>query len=115
MNLAFAGLGFAATPIMPVAFEAAVEVGFPAGEGTLAGLCMSGGQVLGIVQTELVSQLLQSGYPRTAWAVSGGLFVAALFAMALFQPKKSPWQNAEDSDASSSCWASPLLAPADAL
>ena len=46
--LAFAGLGFSATPLMPISFEAAVVVGHPTGEGTLAGLCMSGGQILGI-------------------------------------------------------------------
>eukprot|EP00928_Gymnodinium_smaydae_P072755 TRINITY_DN56051_c0_g1_i1.p1 TRINITY_DN56051_c0_g1~~TRINITY_DN56051_c0_g1_i1.p1 ORF type:complete len:955 (-),score=189.30 TRINITY_DN56051_c0_g1_i1:43-2907(-) len=85
MNLAFAGLGFAATPIMPVSFEAAVEVGHPTGEGTLAGLCMSGGQVLGIAQTLVVSRLVQAGNPKAAWLITGALFVAALLALIPFR------------------------------
>ena len=47
LALAFGGLGFSAIPLMPISFEAAVMVS-QAGEGTLAGLCMSGGQLLGI-------------------------------------------------------------------
>ena len=47
LALAFGGLGFSAMPLMPISFEAAIMVS-QAGEGTLAGLCMSGGQILGI-------------------------------------------------------------------
>lgn len=86
--VAFAGLGFSATPLMPISFEAAVVVGHPTGEGTLAGLCMSGGQVLGITQTLLIGELLQRNRATTAWMLSGGLFVVALLAVCLFNPKK---------------------------
>lgn len=82
---AFAGLGWGATPVMPVSFEAAVEVGYPAGEGTLAGLCMSGGQALGVVLTAVVSALVQSGQPVAAWAISLLLFVIGLCAVLMFE------------------------------
>ena len=69
--VSFAGLGFSATPLMPISFEAAVAVGHPTGEGTLAGLCMSGGQVLGISQTLIIGELLQNEMATTAWILSG--------------------------------------------
>mmetsp|Transcript_11585 Transcript_11585/g.21984 ORF Transcript_11585/g.21984 Transcript_11585/m.21984 type:complete len:94 (-) Transcript_11585:26-307(-) len=72
---------------MPISFEAAVVVGQPAGEGTLAGLCMSGGQVLGIGLTLLLGVLLEHGSPKAAWLLSGSLFILALLAVSLFRPK----------------------------
>ena len=94
---AFAGLGFAATPLMPISFEAAVAVGHPTGEGTLAGLCMSGGQVLGIAQTLIIGELLQGQRPATAWMLSGGLFLIALVAVLLFQPKPHSFRESCES------------------
>ncbi|CAE7526049.1 FLVCR1, partial [Symbiodinium necroappetens] len=82
LALAFGGLGFSAIPLMPISFEAAVMVS-QAGEGTLAGLCMSGGQILGIGQTLILGQLLQSGQPRVAWILLGGLFLVALLAVSV--------------------------------
>ena len=95
--LAFAGLGFSATPLMPISFEAAVSVGHPTGEGTLAGLCMSGGQVLGISQTLIIGELLKNNRARTAWMLSGGLFVVALLAVSLFNPKKDAFTLPDES------------------
>jgi len=88
LALAFGGLGFSAMPLMPISFEAAIMVS-QAGEGTLAGLCMSGGQILGIGQTLILGQLLQSGHPKIAWIISGGLFCVALLAVSLFAPKSN--------------------------
>ena len=95
--VAFAGLGFSATPLMPISFEAAVSVGHPTGEGTLAGLCMSGGQVLGISQTLIIGELLQNNRATTAWMLSGGLFVIALLAVSLFNPKKDAFTLPDES------------------
>eukprot|EP00438_Fugacium_kawagutii_P023538 Skav200893 [mRNA] locus=scaffold1581:112671:113642:+ [translate_table: standard] len=101
--VAFAGLGFSATPLMPISFEAAVVVGHPTGEGTLAGLCMSGGQVLGISQTLLIGELLQRDRALVAWMLSGGLFVVALLAVCVFNPKKEAFSLRDELMSDSSC------------
>ncbi|CAK9108038.1 unnamed protein product [Durusdinium trenchii] len=98
--VAFAGLGFSATPLMPISFEAAVAVGHPTGEGTLAGLCMSGGQVLGITQTLIIGELLQRKEATTAWILSGGLFLVALVAVLLFQPKQEAFNQQDECESS---------------
>eukprot|EP00439_Symbiodinium_sp_Y106_P078055 s1237_g16.t2 len=103
LALAFGGLGFSAIPLMPISFEAAVMVS-QAGEGTLAGLCMSGGQLLGIGQTLILGQLLQTGHPRLAWILLGALFFVALLAVSLFAPKGKSFDSPirEESNAEAS-------------
>lgn len=86
VNIAFAGLGFGAVPVMPVAFEAAVRVaGRSTGEGTLAGLCMSGGNLLGLALTLLVGELLKRGLGVVAWLTALVLFLVAVLAMLPFK------------------------------
>jgi len=67
--------GMTMTPVMPVAFEASVELMYPdAGEAVLSGLCMLGGQVVGLPLTLGLSVLVNAGRARIALiAVASGL------------------------------------------
>merc|ERR1711972_1028916 len=61
-------LGFFMTPVMPIAFETSVELMFPAvGEAVVSGLCMTGGQVIGIIMTIVLQSLCDSGHAEVAW------------------------------------------------
>jgi MFS family permease len=67
-------LGLTMTPVMPVAFEASVELMHPVvGEAVLSGLCMTGGQLVGIASTLVLSALLDAGHARIAWWLCAGL------------------------------------------
>jgi hypothetical protein len=56
MMLACAVLGAALVPVMPISFEAsAALMSPPFGETVLSGLCMAGGQVVGIVTIAIIS------------------------------------------------------------
>lgn len=78
--LSVAVLGFTMTPVMPVAFEASVELMHPAvGEAVLSGLCMVGGQVVGMAMTLVLQALLQAGYPKGAlWVVVVGIAMGSV-------------------------------------
>lgn len=73
-------LGFGATPVMPLAFETSVELMHPAvGEATLSGLCVGGGQVVGMAMTLALQSLCQSGHARIAvWIVGIGVLLGAV-------------------------------------
>eukprot|EP00746_Dinoflagellata_sp_MGD_P045425 gnl/MRDRNA2_/MRDRNA2_21128_c0_seq1.p1 gnl/MRDRNA2_/MRDRNA2_21128_c0~~gnl/MRDRNA2_/MRDRNA2_21128_c0_seq1.p1 ORF type:complete len:358 (+),score=50.90 gnl/MRDRNA2_/MRDRNA2_21128_c0_seq1:125-1075(+) len=79
-------LGMTMTPVMPVAFEASVELMQPVvGEAVLSGLCMAGGQVVGICMTLLLSWLCMHGRPDAAlWAIVFGIFLG-LVAICFFR------------------------------
>eukprot|EP00929_Paragymnodinium_shiwhaense_P064156 TRINITY_DN32100_c0_g1_i1.p1 TRINITY_DN32100_c0_g1~~TRINITY_DN32100_c0_g1_i1.p1 ORF type:complete len:930 (+),score=175.82 TRINITY_DN32100_c0_g1_i1:146-2935(+) len=100
LNLAFAGLGFSAIPVMPLTFEAAVEAAYPTGEGTIAGLCISGANVLGIIQTLIVSHFLETEHPILAWVSLLALWALAVV-VAFFWDEKSQ-RIALESDAMAS-------------
>lgn len=68
-------LGMALTPVMPLSFEASVELMNPAiGEAVLSGLCMTASQVVGIVLTLVLQTLLAHHHPRLViWVLAGGI------------------------------------------
>jgi len=68
-------MGFAMTPVMPVAFETSVELMHPSvGEAVLSGLCVGGGQVIGMAQTLILQALCSAGYKNTAiWIIGVGI------------------------------------------
>jgi len=68
--LASGFFGMTMSPVMPVAFEASVELMCPdVGEAVLSGLCMLGGQVVGLAITLGISALLKAGQAEIALVV----------------------------------------------
>jgi len=47
------GSGLFLIPILPLSFDLACECSFPVGEAVAAGMLMTGGQIVGIIQVKL--------------------------------------------------------------
>jgi len=73
-------LGFTMTPVMPVAFETSVELMHPSvGEAVLSGLCLGGGQIVGMVQTLILQSLCGAGYTTASlWIIGVGITMGSV-------------------------------------
>lgn len=69
--VAVAAFGATMTPVMPISFETSVELMHSSvGEAVLSGLCMTGGQVVGLVATLIFGALCDAGRQGVAlWLV----------------------------------------------
>lgn len=104
--LAMAGAGFFSQPVVAVAFEASSRVAYPAGEGTVAGIYMTGAQLLGILHTKLLEHLLSHSLVVWAWFANVVLLSVGFLAVVLTPEVTLRIPLQLDSDASPS---QPLL------
>jgi len=93
---ASAFFGMTMTPVMPVAFEASVELMLPdVGEAVLSGLCMLGGQVVGLALTLGISALIEAGRAEIALVVialgllTGNIAIAFLRSKSLGERRRN--------------------------
>jgi len=87
VNAGLAGLGFGAIPIIPLGFEAAVEVAYPTGEATLSGLLMGGAQIIGIVLVLLCDAFKNSGVDWAPWVTMPVVVFVGVLATVVFNDK----------------------------
>mmetsp|Transcript_16041 Transcript_16041/g.23224 ORF Transcript_16041/g.23224 Transcript_16041/m.23224 type:complete len:423 (-) Transcript_16041:3-1271(-) len=93
----FALIGFLLTPTMPLSFELASELTYPTGEATLVGLMNCGGQIIGVIETQVAA--LSGNNPIViCFILAGGLVVGTVALSFCREEFKRSVRDAKDLD-----------------